>query len=196
MCYLGGDGKGVFMGAHTDNAPLEYQVSIGNTSGNANYQRSFTRLFRYGDGGATGYGSSIYVVSALAGNAWRESHINPTLGQGEFAGITSLQEFLTSSITNIPQLTEAFERCWERAGVPALQERIDFAYKACDYIQQHANDSSITIWETEPKYYLSESQALNNAVLMYRFYSAGGGGGGTPSTKKKKMPLWMMIRYY
>ena len=242
MCYLGGDGKGVFMGAHTDNAPLEYQVSIGNTSGNVNYQRSFTRLFRYGDGGATGYGSSIYVVSALAGNAWRESHINPTLGQqggtafgifqwdgsrrealytwleangyertdpvgqmkylvvendwqGEFAGITSLQEFLTSSSTNIAQLTEAFETCWERAGKPALQERIDFAYKAYDYIQEHANDSSITAWETEPKYYLSESQALNNAVLMYRFYSAGGGGGGTPSKRKKSMPVWMMIRY-
>ena len=242
MCYRGGDGKGVFMGAHTDNAPLAYQVSIGNTSGNENYERSFTRLFRYGDGGASGYGSSIYVVSALAGNAWRESHINPTLGQqggtafglfqwdgsrktalynwqsengytkddpigqmkylvvendwqGEFAGITSLTDFLSSTLTNISTLTEAFMTCWERPGKPHLSERIDFANKAYDYISSHAQDNSITEWETKPQYYLSEEQALKNAVLMYRFYSAGGGGGGTPSEKKKTMPLWMMIRY-
>ena len=25
--------------------------------------------------------ASVYVVAALAGNAWRESHINPTVGQ-------------------------------------------------------------------------------------------------------------------
>ena len=75
MCYRGGNGKGVFMGAHTDNALLVNQVSIGS------YESSFPRLFRYGDGGATEYGASAYVVSALAGNAWRESHINPTLSQ-------------------------------------------------------------------------------------------------------------------
>jgi hypothetical protein len=81
MCYRGGSGKGVFMGAHTDNAPLANQVSIGSSGGNPDYERSFPRLFRYGDGGATGYGASAYVIAALAGNAWRESHINPTLSQ-------------------------------------------------------------------------------------------------------------------
>lgn len=81
MCYKGGTGKGVFMGAHTSNAPLKDQVSIGSSSGNPDYERTFTRLFRYGQGGATGYGTSIYVVSALAGNAWQESSINPALNQ-------------------------------------------------------------------------------------------------------------------
>ena len=242
MCYQGGNGKGIFMGAHTSNASLANQVSIGSSSGDATYQRSFPRLFRYGDGGATGYGSSIYVVSALAGNAWRESHINPTLSQigggafglfqwdgnrktallnwlsdngydntnpngqmqylvveddwiGTFDGISSLTEFINSSSTDIESLTEAFCTCWERPSVPALEERIKFAYKAFSYIQLHANDTSIVTWETEPMYYLSEKQALHNAVLMYRFYSAGGGGGGTPSKRKKKMPIWMWIRY-
>lgn len=242
MCYQGGNGKGIFMGAHTSNASLTNQVSIGSSSGDATYQRSFPRLFRYGDGGASGYGASIYVVSALAGNAWRESHINPTLSQiggsafglfqwdgdrkttllnwlsdngyedtspegqmrylivegdwiGSFGGISSLEEFLTSTSTDVDMLTEAFCTCWERPGVPALEERIEFAYKALSYIQLHANDTSIVTWETEPMYYLSEEQALHNAVLMYRFYSAGGGGGGTPSSRKKKMPLWMMCRY-
>lgn len=243
MCYKGGRGKGIFMGAHTRNASLANQVSIGSSSGNATYQRSFPRLFRYGDVGATGYGASVYVVSALAGNTWRESHINPTLSQlgggafglfqwdggrktallnwlsdngyadtnpngqmqylvveddwvGTFDGISSLTEFLTSSSTDVESLTEAFCTCWERPGVPALEERIDFAYKALSYIQLHANDTSITTWETAPMYYLSEEQALRNAVLMYRYYSAGGGGGGTPSIRKKKMPIWMWIKYH
>lgn len=242
MCYQGGNGKGIFMGAHTSNAPLANQVSIGSSSGDETYQRSFPRLFRYGDGGATGYGASIFVVSALAGNAWRESHINPTLSQigggafglfqwdgdrktallnwlndngyddtspngqmqylvveddwiGTFDGISSLTEFLTSSSTDVESLTEAFCTCWERPGVPALEERIEFAYKALSYIKLHANDTSIVTWETEPMYYLTEEQALRNSVLMYRFYSAGGGGGGTPSKRKKKMPIWMMCRY-
>lgn len=242
MCYQGGNGKGIFMGAHTSNASLANQVSIGSSSGNATYQRSFPRLFRYGDGGASGYGASAYVIAALAGNAWRESHINPTLSQigggafglfqwdggrkttllnwlsdngyedtspegqmqylivegdwiGSFGGISSLEEFLTSTSTDVDKLTKAFCTCWERPGVPALEERIKFAHKALSYIQLHANDTSIVTWETKPMYYLSEEQALHNAVLMYRFYSAGGGGGGTPSSRKKKMPLWMMCRY-
>lgn len=243
MCYRGGQGQGVFMGAHTDNAPLANQVSIGSSGGNTDYQRSFPRLFRYGSGGATGYGASIYVVSALAGNAWRESHINPTLSQmggsafgifqwdgtrrdalldwlsengygstdpngqmrylvvendwmGTYDGISSLTEFLQSSSTDIASLTTAFCNCWERPGVPALEERIEFANKALEYITLHAQDSSINTWETEPMYYLTEAQALNNAVLMYRFYSAGGGGGGTPATRKKKTPIWMWIKYH
>lgn len=242
MCYQGGSGKGIFMGAHTSNTSLANQVSIGSSGGDATYQRSFPRLFRYGEGGASSYGASIFVVAALAGNAWRESHINPTLSQigggafglfqwdgdrktallnwlsdngyddtspngqmqylvveddwiGTFDGISSLTEFLTSSSTDVESLTEAFCTCWERPGVPAIEERIEFAYKALSYIQLHANDTSIVTWETEPMYYLSEEQALHNAVLMYRFYSAGGGGGGTPSTRKKKMPIWMWIKY-
>lgn len=243
MCYQGGSGKGIFMGAHTDNAPLANQVSIGSSSGNTTYQRSFPRLFRYGDGGASGYGASIYVVSALAGNAWRESHINPTLSQlgggafglfqwdgsrktallnwlsdngyentspegqmkylivegdwqGSFGGISSLEEFLTSTSTDVAMLTEAFCTCWERPGVPALAERINFANQALGFIGINANNTSIVAWETKPMYYLTKEQALQNSVLMYRYYSAGGGGGGTPSARKKKMPIWMWIKYH
>ena len=242
MCYQGGSGKGIFMGAHTSKASLANQVSIGSSGGDATYERSFPRLFRYGNG-AIGYGASIYVVSALAGNAWRESHINPTLSQldggafglfqwdgdrktallnwlsdngydntspngqmqylieegdwiGSFGGISSLEEFLNSASTDVAMLTEAFCTCWERPGVPALAERINFANQALEFIQINANNTTIVDWETEPMYYLSEGQALHNAVLMYRFYSAGGGGGGTPSKRKKKMPIWMWIKYH
>ena len=42
-----------------------------------------------------------------------------------------------------------------------------------------------------------EKEYLNNAVLLYRFFSAGGGGGGgTVGKRKTKMPIWMMIKYY
>lgn len=236
MCYSGGVGAAVFMGAHTANAPLANQVSIGSSSGDASYKRSFPRLFRYGSG-ASGYGASVYVIAALAGNAWRESHINPTLQQlgggafgifqwdgtrreallswlsdngyestdpngqmqylivegdwqGTYGGISSLDEFMQSDSTDVAMLTTAFCTCWERPGVPALAERIQFANKALEYIQDNANDTSITTWETEPMYYLSETQALKNAVLMYRYYSAGGGGGGT-ITQKSGFKIWM-----
>lgn len=106
MCYQGGIGKGIFMGAHTSNAPLEYQVSIGSSSGDPTYERSFTRLFRYGEG-AGGYGYSIYVVSALCGNSWRESGINPGINEVGGGGFglfqwtggrrDSLEEWLTDN---------------------------------------------------------------------------------------------------
>ena len=240
MCYKGGIGKGIFMGAHTSNATLANQVSIGSSSGDATYERSFTRIFRYGDGGAGQTGYSIYVVSALAGNAYRESTINPQLQQvggtaygifqwdgnrktaflewcsskgysvidaspqleyliveddwqGTFAEISSLTEFLNSTSTDIDSLTEAFCTCWERPGKPYLDERIAFAHKAYSYILQHAQDTTIQTWYTSSTY-LTEEQALNNAVLMYRYYSSGGGGGGKPTQPKSTMPVWMMVR--
>lgn len=84
MCYQGGVGTAIFMGAHYgrdgnkgSNIPLQYQVSIGNSSGDATYKKGFPQIWRYGAGGATGYGVSLPVISALCGNSWRESHVNP-----------------------------------------------------------------------------------------------------------------------
>ena len=58
MCYKGGTGKAVFMGAHGRNGiALVNQVSIGSSSGDPNYERTFPRIWRYGDGasGEIGY---------------------------------------------------------------------------------------------------------------------------------------------
>lgn len=58
MCYKGGTGKAVFMGAHGRNGiALVNQVSIGSSSGDPNYERTFPRIWRYGDGasGELGY---------------------------------------------------------------------------------------------------------------------------------------------
>lgn len=75
MCYQQGTGSAIFMGAHTDGVPLDDQVSI------ANYTSSFPRIFRYGDTPASG-GYSIYVISAMCGNFWQESGINPGIWEG------------------------------------------------------------------------------------------------------------------
>lgn len=58
MCYKGGTGKAVFMGAHGRNGiALVNQVSIGSSSGDPNYERTFPRIWRYGDAasGEVGY---------------------------------------------------------------------------------------------------------------------------------------------
>lgn len=57
MCYKGGTGKAVFMGAHGRNGiALVNQVSIGSSSGDPNYERTFPRIWRYGDGASSEVG--------------------------------------------------------------------------------------------------------------------------------------------
>lgn len=93
MCYQGGVGRALFMGAHygrdgdkPSSIPLPYQVCIGNSSGDATATRTFPEIWRYGSGGATGYGVSLYVISAICGNAWKESQINPGLEESNGVG--------------------------------------------------------------------------------------------------------------
>lgn len=256
MCYQGGVGRAIFMGAHfgkkgastsNNGILLQNQVSIGNSGGDATATRTFPQIWRYGAGGATGYGVSLAVISAICGNAWRESHVNPCFNQegGGAYGIFqwdgsrrtafetwctqngysltdgnaqlqylivedfwsvakaqeygypyhSLTEFLQSTSTDIAYLTEVWCRCWEIAGVEAMDERIEFAQQAQLYIMAHAQDTSIIDWIYGQRY-LSTEEALHNCIFIYRFLSAGGGGGGTFADEKKGMPLWMKIKYH
>lgn len=88
MVYQGGSGRGVTMGAHTSNTTLAKQVSI-NTSESSS--SSWTSLWRYGEGGASKYGASLYVICALCGNAWQESTLNPTLHELGGTGVGLFQ---------------------------------------------------------------------------------------------------------
>lgn len=81
MCYQGGQGSGIFMGAHSSSYALADQVSI------SSYTRSFPRLFRYGDGGASGYGVSAIVAAAIAGNMWQESSLSPGVWENLSPGL-------------------------------------------------------------------------------------------------------------
>lgn len=225
---------GQTMGAHSSSYPLDRQVSI--TSGDT--ASNFTRFFTAG-GATGGYGYSLYVISALCGNAWRESNINPALHQigggaygifqwdgdrrtalenwlttngysltdgnaqcqyliveddwiQNYGSYATLQEFLTSTSTDIDDLVICFCRNWERAGVEAMEERIAHAHECFNYIQTHAQDTSITQWITRDGY-LTESEILNNAVMLYRFYSTGGGG-GTDTDTHEHLPIWMYTK--
>lgn len=77
MCYKGGTGKAIFMGAHGRNGvALANQVSIGDRYGNATATRTFPNCWRLETQEIT-TGPSLYVIAAICGNFWRESNINP-----------------------------------------------------------------------------------------------------------------------
>lgn len=259
MCYKTGDkaGYGIFMGAHSGKVALANQVSIGSSSGDATYQRTFARIFRYGDG-ASSYGVSAYVASAMAGNFWQESNCNPGVweslevvdwttlkrgyglgqwtntegdthgrlyqlhqwlqsngysdddGNGQCAYIVAenywipktgytdyntLSDFLQSDSTDLEFLTHTWNMNWEGIHDSSWDTRVENAKKCYNYIIAHANDTSITAWIAKNNY-LSEAEILNNAVMLYRYFSAGGGGGGTAGKVKRKVPLWMMLKYH
>lgn len=90
MVYRGGNASGICMGAHTSNAKLANQVSIGSSGGNPDYVSSaanYSKLYRYGNGGgATGITYSDYVIAAICGNWWQESTINPGIWEGLVIG--------------------------------------------------------------------------------------------------------------
>ena len=74
---------GKTMGAHQAGGPLADQVSINNYyTTPASYWNKFNKLYRWGDGGATGYGVSKYVIAAICGNWFRESGVNPGVYEG------------------------------------------------------------------------------------------------------------------
>lgn len=115
--------------------------------------------------------------------------------KAQFPEFQSLSDWLNSTSTDIAYLTEAFMRCWEipNEAYANLANRIQKANLCYNYFLTNAQDSSITEWKTTPNY-LSESDSLNNAILIYRYFSAGGGGGGTPGEEVKNMPIWMYQR--
>lgn len=210
MVYEGGMGKGRTMGAHS---PKE-GVSIRSFWATYTGQYGYTKLLRYGEGGASDLGLSIYVICGILGNFWRESHVNPAQGElsgggfglgqwtgsrrtnllvylhehgykdydgngqleflmqegdwiNNFGNFPTMDDYLHSDSTDIAFLTEAWMRNWERAGVLALEERIQYANRYYEYIQEHAQDSSITDWILRSTL-LTPDESDNNAVLVYR----------------------------
>lgn len=75
MVYSGGIGQGITMGAHSSNYSLPNQVSI---NSNPSTYNNWTTLYRY-NGPDVRTDISIYVVSAICGNFYQESGINPAM---------------------------------------------------------------------------------------------------------------------
>lgn len=135
----------------------------------------------------------------------------------------TLQEFLSSTETNIDNLTNDFFCGWESGGT------IDPSYYAIDirkyaanwiykYIQAHKNDTPPTQWygsvhafnRINPSGYPPANpteqdfqsvlcaESYNNIMCTYFWFQ---GQSPTPPTPpptptKKGMPLWMMLRYF
>lgn len=83
----------------------------------------------------------------------------------------TLAEFLTSTSTDIAALTETFMNAWERPGVPALSERIQWANEAYEFIYEHQHD--IYHWIVGNRY-LSHDEILNNAWCVWYALTNGG----------------------
>lgn len=137
----------------------------------------------YQDG--DGYGQLEYV---LVENHWNTN--NPSR-----LGYTTLEDYLQSTSTNLDNLVYDFLSRWE--GVPGNQytKRCRNARKILEYITAHSGDGEIYTWITGNNY-LSESQILNNAMVIYQYMSNNIGPlpPVPPIDRTHKMPLWMMIR--
>ena len=135
-----------------------------------------------------------YPVNSGPGQVQYLIHENIWYPSTDYPDFSNLNDFLTSTSTDLEMLTHAFNLCWEGIHDASWDARVTYAEMCFDYIQGHANDTTITTWITDNRY-LSNEERLNNAVMLYRLLSAGGGGGGTIGFDTK-MPLWMYLRNF
>lgn len=113
-------------------------------------------------------------------------HVRP-----QYSNITSFDDFINSTSTDLDTLTKDWFYCWEGPDDDTLATRQGYAKRAYDYIAAHADDASITSVITDNRF-LSLAERDNNAVMFYRIW-----GGEiptpTPTVKMRKIPVWMMI---
>lgn len=128
-----------------------------------------------------GDGQALYIIEE---DYW--------IPKAEYLQFHTLTDFMTSESTDITTLTHAWNWCWEGIHDATWDTRVTYANRCYDFIEAHKDDTSITDWITGNRY-LSESEILNNAVMLYR--SLGGVIPPQP-TKRHKMPLWMKLRYH
>ena len=249
MCWQGGSGRGIFMGAHGHWRPLADQVSINTYE---TLGTNWEKIYRYG-GGASGQDVSLYVIAAICGNFFGESGVNPGIWEGtvqsswdsllhgfglgqwtntggdttgrlwqlhtwvnangytdgdgygqlafllhenywtpasiEQSAYNSLSEFLASTSTDINELTKEYMYHWEGISNSSLSTRQQFAQTAFDYITAHYGDSSINTWVSVNNY-ISQSDALNNCVLIARYLSTG----TTPYYTRMK--IWLAKQHW
>lgn len=114
----------------------------------------------YADG--DGYGQLAFLLHE---NAWNA-------GSVQQSAFTSLEDFLTSDSTDIDMLTKEYFWHWEGINDGTLSVRQSKAREIYNYITQHYGDESINTWVSGNRY-LSESERMNNAVLIARYLSSG-----------------------
>lgn len=109
----------------------------------------------------------------------------------------SLTDYLNSLSTDYRELIINFLAGFYDITVTTsdLTVLVSYAEAYHDYISDHAQDTNIQYWLSNPSGDLSALERMNNVVMVFRYLSAGGGGGGTPTVLKRRTPIWMYIRY-
>ena len=114
----------------------------------------------YTDG--DGYGQIAFLIHE---DYWTPNNI-------EQSAYSNLTEFLNSSSDDVNELTKEFLYHWEGINNGTLPTRQQRARQVYDYINEHFNDPNITDWISGNRY-LSESESLNNCVMLARVLSTG-----------------------
>lgn len=108
----------------------------------------------------------------------------------------TLDEFLSTDITDLSTLVWDFLANWE--GVPgnAFEYRLEKARQCLAYIKAHAgDDQSGYIWHSSNSY-SSEAESLTNVMLIYWFFQGYDPGNDPLKHPRRGMPVWMMLKYY
>lgn len=135
-------------------------TNVGTTHGRCWNLHEWVTSNGYSDG--DGYGQLAFLI--------HEDYWTPqSISQSAYA---TLEDFLTSDSTNIAELTKEYMWHWEGINNSSLSTRQQFAQTAYAYITEHYGDENITTW-TSVNAYITETQALNNCVLIARYLSSG-----------------------
>ena len=104
---------------------------------------------------------------------------------------TTIQQFLNTSSTNIPDLVWDFLANWE--GVPGdhYNDRVNYANTVYSYIQQHYQDNPSSYTWIQGNRNLDPPERLNNAMCMYFALQGlppgpGPGPGPSPAADRKR----------
>lgn len=136
--------------------------------------------------------SNGYPIDSGDGQIAFLLHENYWTPRQEAASFSTLTDFLNSESTDLEMLTHAWNIGWEGIHDSSWDARVGYAEQCLEYIADHYNDDSINFWITGNRY-LSTSERLHNAVMLYKVLS---GGVIPPISRRNKMPIWMQIRYY
>lgn len=164
---VGSPGYG--LGQWTDNADVHRRTDLFNWLDANGYQRD------------DGNGQLSFLIYE---NTW----------YAPYTGYNSLSDFLSSTSTDIDELTRAWMKGWEGISDDgSLSFRQEKAHECYTFIQTHFADETITDW-IKGNRYLSDSERLNNAVMVYRWFSGQIPPEPPKPTKKKKWKWYLYMK--
>lgn len=97
----------------------------------------------------------------------------------------TLESFLSSTSTDLTMLTHCWNWRWEGIKDPSWDDRVKYAKWCYDYIVLHHNETKTWI---KGNRYLSKSERLNNAILVFQ-----GLGGHFTGRKKHR---WVVYQHH